>query len=143
MKIYNKQSFIWGLIFLCPLPLFAIKIIEAEWWQWLFTAALAAKNLYEGLSKNESERQKHIERNYKRVSEKLFGRYVSIKTNLPLIILGVFFTAGIIIRYSLNYIIPVWVILVILLMATIATFYSVGISRQIVEHIENEIDTEI
>lgn len=143
MRIYDKESFIWGLIFLCPLPLFALKIIEVEWWQWLFTAALAAKNLYEGLSKDESERQKHIERNYKRVSQKLFGRYVSIKTNLPLIILSVFFAVALIIRYALDYIIPIWVILVVLLIATTATFYSVGISRQIVEHIENEKDTEL
>ena len=143
MKIYDKESFIWGLIFLCPLPLFALKIIEVEWWQWLLTITLAAKNLYSGLSKAESDRQRYIKQNYKRVSEKLFGRYVSIKTNLPLIILGVFFTAAIIIRYALDYIIPVWAILVVLLIATTATFYSVGISRQIVEHIKNEKDTEL
>jgi len=143
MKIYDKESFIWGLIFLCPLPLFALKIIEVEWWQWLLTITLAAKNLYSGLSKAESDRQRYIKQNYKRVSEKLFGRYVSIKTNLPLIILSVFFAVALIIRYTMDYIIPVWSILVVLLIATTATFYSVGISRQIVEHIENEIDTEI
>ena len=143
MKIHNKESFIWGLIFLCPLPLFALKIIEAEWWQWVFAMAMSAKFLYAGLSKSESDRQEHIKKNYKKASQKLLGRYALIKTNLPLIILGVFFVIAIIIRYALDYIIPIWIVVVVLILATISLFYSIGLNRQIVEYIESETNPNL
>lgn len=138
MKIYNKNCFIFGLVCLCALPLFALEIIKVDWWQWLFTIAISGKYLYIGLSKNESRRQAHIEKNYKSVSHKLLGRYASIKTNLPLVILGVFFAVAIIIRYALDVTIPVGIVVVVLIFTTVAAFYSIGLNRQIAAYIEDE-----
>ena len=50
MKIYHKNYFIWGIIFLIPVPLFALGILEAEPWQWFLAIGLSAKFLFAGLS---------------------------------------------------------------------------------------------
>lgn len=138
MKIYNKNCFIFGLVCLCALPVFALKLIEVEWWQWLFTLAIAGKFLHIGLSKSENSRQEQIRKHYKGVSRKLLGRYASIKLNLPLIILGIFFAIAFVIRYGLDYIIPAEIAVVVLIFATVSVFYSIGLHRQIVAYIEKE-----
>ena len=140
MKIHNKHSFICGLLFLCALPLFALGIIEVDWWQWIVTIAISGKFLYTGLSESENRRQERIANNYQRVSKQLLGRYAAIKVNLPIVILGVFFTAALIARFVFDYIIPIGVVVVVLLAATVALFYTIGVNRQITEYIENEAE---
>ena len=140
MKIYNKSSFICGLLFLFALPLFALGIIQVDWWQWIVTIAISGKFLYTGLSESENRRQKRIRDNYQRVSKKLLGRYAAIKVNLPILILGVFFAVALIIRFLFDCIIPVGVVVVVLLAATVALFYTIGLNRQITEYIQNEAD---
>lgn len=84
MKIYNIKYFIWGIIFLIPLPLFAFGSIKADWWQWLLSIGISVKYLSVGLSKLENERQERIEKNYQGVSQKLFGKICDNQNKLTL-----------------------------------------------------------
>lgn len=138
MKIYNIKYFIWGIIFLIPLPLFAFGSIKADWWQWLLSIGISVKYLSVGLSKLENERQERIEKNYQGVSQKLFGKYVIIKTNLPWIITGSFFVITLFIRFVFDVIIPVWIAVFFVIVLTISVFYSIGIERKIAEYIDKE-----
>jgi len=138
MKVYNRSSFIWGVAFLCALPLFALKIIKVEWWQWTIVLAFSAKYLYIGLSKRENERQNKIAKNYRRVSRGLFGKYAAIKTNLPLIILGGFLAVTVFIRAVFDTVIPIWIVVCFVILLTASVFYSMGLNHKIAEHIDKE-----
>ena len=138
MKIYNVKYFIWGIIFLIPLPLFAFSSIKADWWQWMLSIGISLKYLSVGLSKSENERQEKIEKNYQGVSQKLFGKYVIIKTNLPWVITGSFFAITLFVRFVFDVIIPVWIVVCFVIVLTISVFYSIGIERKIAEYIDNE-----
>ena len=138
MKIYNRRAFLLGLGCSCALLLFALEVIRADWWQWLFMAAIAGKFLYTGLSKRESDRQERIGKNYKRVSQNLLGRYAFLKINLPWLTLAVFLAVAIPIRYLLDVAIPGGITVAVLLFATASLFYSIGLQRQIVAQIEAE-----
>ena len=138
MKIYNVKYFIWGIIFLIPLPLFAFGSIKADWWQWLLSIGISVKYLSVGLSKSENERQEGIEKNYQGVSQKLFGKYVIIKTNLPWVITGSFFSITLFVRFVFDVIIPVWIVVCFVIVLTISVFYSIGIERKIAEYIDTE-----
>ena len=136
MKIYNVKYFIWGIIFLIPLPLFAFGSIKADWWQWMLSIGISLKYLSVGLSKSENERQEKIEKNYQGVSQKLFGKYVIIKTNLPWVITGSFFSITLFVRFVFDVIIPVWIVVCFVIVLTISVFYSIGIERKIAEYID-------
>ena len=138
MKIYNVKYFVWGIIFLVPLPLFAFGSIKADWWQWLLSIGISVKYLSVGLSKSENERQEGIEKNYQGVSQKLFGKYVIIKTNLSWVITGSFFVITLFIRFVFDVIIPVWIAVCFVIVLTISVFYSIGIERKIAEYIDKE-----
>jgi len=138
MKVYNRSSFIWGVVFLCALPLSALKIIKVEWWQWIIALAFSAKFLYIGLSKRENERQNKIAKNYRRVSQELFGKHAAIKTNLPLIIAGGFFVVTVFIRVVFDTIIPIWIVACFVILLTASVFYSMGLNHKITEHIDKE-----
>ena len=138
MKIYNVKYFIWGIIFLIPLPLFAFGSIKADWWQWLLSIGISVKYLSVGLSKSENERQERIEKNCQGVSQKLFGKYVIIKTNLPWIITGSFFVIALFIRFVFDVIIPVWIAVCFVIVLTISVFYSIGVERKIAEYIDKK-----
>ncbi|WP_125140712.1 hypothetical protein [Clostridium transplantifaecale] len=138
MKIYHKNYFVFGFISLCALPLFALNIIKADWWQWGITLAISAKFLYVGLSKPESEQQSRIEKNYRRVSQELYGKYAVVKTNLPLVILVAFFTITLFIRLVFNIVIPACIVVCFLIVLTVSVFYSIGLDRKIKEHIDND-----
>ena len=88
--------------------------------------------------KFENERQERIEKNYQGVSQKLFGKYVIIKTNLPWIITGSFFVITLFIRFVFDVIIPVWIAVFFVIVLTISVFYSIGIERKIAEYIDKE-----
>jgi len=124
MKIYNVKYFIWGIIFLIPLPLFAFGSIKADWWQWMLSIGISLKYLSVGLSKSENERQEKIEKNYQGVSQKLFGKYVIIKTNLPWVITGSFSSITLFVRFVFDVIIPVWIVVCFVIVLTISVFYS-------------------
>ena len=141
MKIYNKKYFIWGIIFFIPLPLFVFGVIKAELYQWFLSIGLSAKFLFAGLSKQESERQDNIENNYQSVSQKLFGKYAWIKTNLPWFITGGFFTVTLLIRFLFDIVIPAWIAVCFVIVLTISVFYSIGLNREITEYIDKETNS--
>lgn len=141
MKIHNKSSFAWGIICLCALPLFALNIIKVDWWQWIITLAFSVKFLHVGLSKSENERQNKIAKNYRRVSQELYGKYATIKTNLPWFIAGSFFAVTLFIRFVFDIVIPVWIAVCFAMILTVSVFYSIGLNRKITEHIDKETNS--
>ena len=141
MKIYDKKFFVWGVIFFIPLPLFILGIVKADFWQWFLSIGLSAKFLYAGLSKAESERQNDIRKSYQRVSQELFGKYAGIKTNLPWVITGAFFTVTLLIRFVLDIVIPVWIAVCFVIVLAISVFYSIGLDRKIIECIDKGRDS--
>jgi hypothetical protein len=44
------------------------------------------------------------------------------------------------VRFVFDCIIPAWIVVVVLLAATVALFYTIGVNRQITEYIENEAE---
>ena len=141
MKIYNKSFFAWGIICLCALPLFALDIIKVDWWQWGIVLVFSAKFLYIGLSKTESKRQNNIAKNYRRVSQQLCGKYAAVKTNLPYLITGSFFAATLLINLVFDIVIPFWIFVCFVVILTVSVFYSVGLNREITEHIDKETNS--
>ncbi len=135
MKIYNKSAFVTGVFCACSLPLFALDILHADWWQWLISIAISAKLLYVGLSKAGSERDKILNEKYKETAITLYGRFYFIKTNLPWIILGVFFVIALTIRFVFYIFLSFWIHAMFLIFLTIAVAYSIGIDRSIDEYI--------
>ncbi len=141
MKIYHKKYFAWGIIFLIPLPLFISGVIKADLWQWVLSIGLSAKFLFAGLSKHEGEHQKNIEKNYQRVSQELFGKYAGIKTNLPWVVMGVFFTGSLFVRYLLDIVIPVWIAVFFVIILAISVFYSLNLNQKIIKQIDKETNS--
>lgn len=138
MKIYDKRAFVAGVLFLCAIPFFAFGIIESKIWQIILLFGLAAKFLHTGLSHSESARQRYIGENYDRVAKELFGKYAIIKRWFPMILIGVFFAVAVFFRLVFDYITPVWIAIAVLIIATITTFYSIGLERQIIEKLDAE-----
>ena len=97
--------------------------------------------MFARLSKQESERQDNIENNYQSVSQKLFGKYAWIKTNLPWFITGGFFTVTLLIRFLFDIVIPVWIAVCFVIVLTISVFYSIGLNREITEYIDKETNS--
>ena len=141
MKIYNKKSFVWGIVFLCPAVLFALGIVEADWWQWLITLALSAKFLYPAFSKDENARQNKIESRFESVSKELYGKNVKIKLDLPWILTIGFFAAALFVRLVFDTVIPVGLIICFAIALPISAMYSIGLNREIVKHIDEERDS--
>ena len=142
MKIYNKKWFLWGITFLVPLPLFAFGIIKADWYQWFLSVGLSAKFLYAGLSKQGSERQNNIEKNYQSVSRELFGKYAWIKINLPWLQIGGFFGAALLVRFLFDAVIPLWIVICFAIILTVSVFYSIGLDREIADYIDKELNSD-
>jgi hypothetical protein len=138
MKIYDKGSFFAGVVCACLLPLFALNVISAGWPQWLLTIALSVRLLYLGLSKTASERTHVINKNYKEVSSRVGGKYVTIKLNLPLVILLSFLAIALILRFAFAVYLPAWICGVIVIVATVAAVYSFGLNREIVKQIDDQ-----
>lgn len=136
MKIYNKSSFVWGVLFLGFFALSALGVLEMKGWPWVITLAFAAKFLYTGLSKGESERQARITEHYGQTARKLFGKYAAVKTNLPWIVAGTFFVIALLVRFVLDVVIPVWALIGFAVVLTLSAFYSIGVNRAITDHID-------
>ena len=138
MRIYHKRYFVWGIVFLLPLPFFALGILQAKLWQWVLSIGLSVKYLSAGLCKKEGERQNYIAENYRRVAQARFGKYAGIKTNLPWIVMGGFFIASLLIRGILGWTIPVWIAVCFVILLTISVFYSIGLNQEITQAIDRE-----
>ena len=140
MKIYNKSAFAFGVLCAFALPLFALGIIAADWWQWALTIAISCRYLYYGLSKEANKKANTIQQRYKEVSVRLYGKYAYIKVNLPFIFLVSFFSIVLFIRFAFDVIIPVGVVVVFCIILAVSVVYSIGLDRTIKDTIENETD---
>lgn len=136
MKVYDKSAFLTGIFCACFLPLFALDILHADWWQWILSIAISAKFLHIGLSESASRRQCVLRENYSETAAALHGKYYLVKTNLPWIITVLFLSIAAVLRFLLDIILPpgVWVVFIILL--AFSAIYSIGIDRSIEEHID-------
>lgn len=139
MKIYNRKSFRLGIVFLCVLLLYMLRIVKADPLHWILSIALAVKFLSSGLSKSGNKRQENMEKNYNRVSQELFGKYVGIKTNLPWIIAVGFFAVTLFIRCVFDVTTPVWAAVCFAIVLTISVFYSIGLEAKIKEYMDEGI----
>lgn len=142
MKIHDKGFFAWGVGCLCALLLFAFGIIKAAFWQWIIVFTFGASFFHIALSKSESERHSRIEKSYRRVSQELYGKHVAIKTNLPWIIAGGFIVVALFVKFMLDIIIPEWIVICFIGIFLVSVFYSIGLERKIIEHIDKETETD-
>jgi hypothetical protein len=138
MQIYDKGAFFVGVVCACALPLFALNVTSADWCQWLLTIAISVRFLYLGLSKSASERTHIINKNHKEVSAHVGGKYVTIKLNLPIVILFPFLAIALILRFAFAVYLPAWIYVVLLIAVTIAAAYSFGLNRKIVKQIDDQ-----
>ena len=131
MKIYNKSAFLFGVFLAGALFVFALGIISVDWWQWVIITAFSGKYLYAGLSKTANENANTIRRSYKETASKLYGKYALIKTNLPMILLAIFFGAALFIRYAFDIVTPVGIAIIFCILLTSSVAYSIGLDRNI------------
>lgn len=142
MKIYNKRAFFAGLFFAGTFLLFVLGIIEAELWQWLLAFGLAARFLHIGLSEIGSRREAAFQRQYPNTAAALHGRYHALKTNLPLLMVAVYFPLALLLRFGFDLYLPVWVHITFVILLTVAAAYSIGVSRSIEEHINAQLSED-
>lgn len=135
MKIYNKSAFVTGVFCAGSISLFALDILHADWWQWLISIAISVRFFYVGLSEASSERENILNEKYKETAISRYGRFYFIKTNLPWIIIGVFFAVALTLRFVFYIFLPIWIYAMFLIFFTIAVAYSIGINRSIDEYI--------
>lgn len=140
MRVYNKSAFALGLSCGGVLLLFTSGIIAVDWWQWVLTFAVSGRYLYIGLSKTANDNANAIQQHYNATAIKLFGKYALIKTNLPIIFLAVFFSAGLFIRFVFDIITPVSIAVVFCIVLTISVAYSIGLDQAIRNTIKSEMN---
>ncbi len=142
MKIYNKSAFTFGVFCAGALLFFALGVIAVEWWQWAITIAISSRYLYIGLSKTASENTNAIHQHYHETAVKLYGKYALIKANLPVILLAVFFSVALFVRFVFDIITPVSVAIIFCILLTISVLYSIGLERNIKNTIINEKESD-
>lgn len=142
MKIYNRSAFIGGIICAGAFPLFALGIIEADWWQWMISIAITARLLYIGLSEPGSKQAQKVSEHYKETAVALYGKHYVYKTYLPVVLMAVFFPIALILRFGFDFYLPVWLYVVFVFVLTLSVAYSIGIERSIREHIEASISDD-
>ena len=136
MKIYNKGSFLAGVLCALALLLFLLDLVRAEWWQWIIAAAFSVKFLYNGLSKTAFARSQFYVQHYQQAAQALFGRYHWVKTDLPYLGIIFFFSAAILARFAFQVILPIWLWVLFLMFLTVAVAYSIGVNRKITEYLD-------
>lgn len=136
MKIYNQNAFLSGLFCACALPLFALGILDVGPGQWLLTIVISGRLLYIGLSKEGNRRNQFLTKHHDAAAEALFGKHHRWKTNLPLVVIAVFFVIALFLRFCTNVILPIGVAVTFVLALLISTAYSVGLYRKITEYID-------
>ena len=140
MKIYHKSSFITGALFAGLLLLFALNILHGSWWQWLFSGALAAKYLYNGLSASADQRNRKLQQHYRETATTLYGRHYALKENLPLLLVAVYLGVGLFLRFVLEIWLPDWFHVVFVLALLVSAFYSIGVQKAITDRIDSMTD---
>lgn len=141
MKIYNKSAFAFGVLCAGGLLLFALGIISAAWWQWVLTIGISCRYLYVSLSKTASDYADAIRQHYNEAAISLYGKYALIKTNLPIILLAVFFSVALFIRFAFDIVTPVSAAIIFCILLTFSVAYSIGLDRNIQNTIKNEMDS--
>ena len=131
MKIYNRTAFSFGLCCACLLPVYALGIIDADWWQWGFTAAVAARYLYAGLSKSANGHADVIQKRFNETAVGLYGKYALVKVDLPCIMLGVFLCGAIFAYIAFNVVTPGWVCGIFCVLLVLSAAYSLGLEKKI------------
>ena len=137
MKIYNKSSFIAGVV--CVGALVLLVFLHADWWQWLISIAIAARFLYVGLTEAGSRRTPKINKHYKDVATTLHGKHYALKTNLPLVFAGAFFAVAVLLRFVFDIYLPVWSYVVFVIILAVLVAYSIGIEKSITDYIDDNI----
>lgn len=142
MKIYDKSSFLMGILWLCALPLLALDIIEGGWLKYIVTITISAMFFYRACSKTASERNRIIKEHFKETAISLYGRRFFIKTNLPWIIILVFSPIALTLRFVFYIWLPMWIYLIFMLIFTMSAFYSIGIMNRIKSGIEKRLEND-
>ncbi len=141
MRIYNKSAFLFGILCVGGLFLFALDIISVDWWQWVLAIAISCRYLYVGLSKTANKQAAAIRQSYKETAIMLYGKYALVKTNLPIILTVSFFGIALFIRVAFDFITSVGVVTIFCILLTISVVYSISLDRTIQNTIRDEIDT--
>ena len=141
MKIYSRSHFVAGLIGLAVLGLYAVDVMDADWWHWPIAFAFAVRFLYTGLTKSGSERAKHMDAHYDKTARMLHGKHYEIKSNLPLILFGGFLVVGLVLKL-LDIWMPGWFIAVFMVALLVSTAYSIGLHRDVTDYIDEHIPQE-
>ncbi len=140
MKIYNKSAFASGLFCAVGLFIFALGIISVDWWQWVLTIAISGRYLYIGLSKTANDNANAIHQYYNETAVKLYGKYAIVKTNLPIILLVLFFGIALFIRFVFDIVTPASIAAIFCILLTISVAYSINLDRTIQNAIKSEMD---
>lgn len=143
MKVYNKGAFLTGVVCAGALLLFAIDVLHADWWQWLISIAITVRLLYIGLTEEGSRQAKKVEDHYAETAASLHGKHHSLKTNLPWILVIVFYPIALFLRFAFEIYLPIWMHVGFVILLTVAAAYSIGIERSIREYIETNIPEDI
>lgn len=138
MKIYNKSAFAFGIFCAIGLIFFALDIISVDWWLWIIVIAVSGKHLYLGLSETANQKEDIIRQCYHETAVKLYGKFYRIKTNLPTILLIVFFVPALFIRFAFDRTTPVGIAVAFCILLTISVAYSIGIEKNIKNFILEE-----
>lgn len=141
MKIYNKTSFVAGVICAGALPLYAFGILKADWWHWLISIACAGKLLHIGLTESGSRRAAKQAKYDSTVGTSLFGKHYKLKSNLPWILTIGFLGIALILRLFQIWL-PVWLYVLFVVALAAAAAYSIGVNKQIEDYIDTAIPDE-
>ena len=137
MKLYDRNAFLTGVLALCALLVFAFGILEARPGTWILLLVIAGRAFYVALSKEGNRRNQFLTKHYDAAAEALFGRHHRWKTNLPLVVIAVFFVIALLLRFCTNRIFPIWIALIFVITLLLSTAYSVGLHHQIKEYIDS------
>lgn len=142
MKIYNKKSFLIGILILCALPLLTFGITEGKAMLWILGAAFAARYLYAGLSARGNTKQKYIDNQYERAARKVLGNHAVLKRWGPLMLLGVFLVVSQNILSVIDYLPPAGAVLAVLIISVLIFIYTIDVEIRIAKQIAGETGTE-
>ena len=135
MKIYNKNHLLLGLFWVVMIALLFFEVIEGDFIKWLIATFLACKFLYSALSREGNAETERRRMHYKEAATKLYGRHYAWRTNLPLVVFLPSLFLALILRLCFGVWISVWVVVALMLLVTVASFYSYGVERSIEEYI--------
>lgn len=142
MKIYNKKSFLIGILILCALPLLTFGITEGKAMLWILGAAFAARYLYAGLSARGNTKQRHSDNLYERAARKILGKHAVLKRWGPLILLGVFLVVSKNILFAIDYLPPAGAVLAVFIISALIFIYTIDVEIKIAKQIADEKGTE-